>query len=217
MMGQDRKAKNHWDEKSKGRNPHPKVIEAFAAAKIDFLTRNIPDLDKMKVLEVGCGDGYISRHLMTLCDLAGVDVSRGMISKNPMKQIAMASAYELPFEDNSFDLAFESNMLHHLDHPEKAILEMKRVSSRYVMITEPNIKSLPVWVAHRFKPDEKGSLIFDLAHLISLLKGAEIEITKAENRGRITPNMTPAFLVPILGLMEKTIPGGFFSIALGRI
>ena len=47
-----------------------------------------------------------------------------------------AEQIELP--DNSFDLVFASEVLHHCSSPHRALCEMLRVSRRYVLFLEPN-------------------------------------------------------------------------------
>lgn len=50
------------------------------------------------------------------------------------------TAYRLPFEDDSFDVVTCQTLLIHLQHPEKALLEMKRVvkPDGIVICSEPN-------------------------------------------------------------------------------
>jgi hypothetical protein len=56
----------------------------------------------------------------------------------------LASATDIPFADNSFDLAFSSEMLEHLSSPdlEKAAREMVRVARKYLLISVPNREQL---------------------------------------------------------------------------
>jgi ubiquinone/menaquinone biosynthesis C-methylase UbiE len=49
----------------------------------------------------------------------------------------VADVEALPFRDQSFDLVFVHDGLHHLEQPEKGILEMARVARRAVSINEP--------------------------------------------------------------------------------
>jgi ubiquinone/menaquinone biosynthesis C-methylase UbiE len=48
-----------------------------------------------------------------------------------------ASAEHLPFRDNSFIEVYSSHLLEHLDNPDKALAEMKRVSKKTVRIILP--------------------------------------------------------------------------------
>jgi SAM-dependent methyltransferase len=77
-----------------------------------------------RVLELGAGDGVQTVALRELFDevtptdpdpFGNVD---GMI---------VADAANLPFEDNSFDLIFSSNVLEHVENLDEAFTEMKRV------------------------------------------------------------------------------------------
>jgi SAM-dependent methyltransferase len=210
------RSKNLWDKKAKVRRPNPRVIAAFARPKIRFLADQIPSLQSLKTLEVGCGDGYISKHLMGRTHLLGVDLSASMLARNPLAQKAIASAYDLPFADDQFDIAIESNMLHHLDDPEKAIKELMRVSRRYVFLSEPNPHSPPIYLTHLLDPDERRCLSFGLAFLETLCEHAGLEIVRGENAGRVAPNRTPEFLLGFLKGLETVLPGGFFSMVLAQ-
>lgn len=48
------------------------------------------------------------------------------------------SAYELPYEDSSFDLVVCTEVLEHLDQPAKVLNEVLRTSKKYVLISVPN-------------------------------------------------------------------------------
>ncbi len=77
-----------------------------------------------RVLELGAGDGAqtavlrkVFRYVVPL-DIAPSGDVEGMV---------IADAAELPFEDNSFDLIFSSNVLEHVERLDDAFEEMKRV------------------------------------------------------------------------------------------
>ena len=102
------------------------------------------------VLDAGCGEGFVVEHLRKNldCDLMGLDIEQKALKvatqKNPNTTFKEASVYEIPFESNSFDLVILSEVLEHLDHPEKALEEIKRVSNKYILISVPHE---PVWRA----------------------------------------------------------------------
>jgi SAM-dependent methyltransferase len=211
------KSKKEWDKKAETRMPDPRVIAAFAATKIKFLKKHIGDLENLSTLEVGCGDGFVSRYLMRRTNLVGVDLSAGMLKQNPLPAKALASAYELPFADNSFDLVFESNMLHHIDDPRRAVAEMKRVAGKYLFLSEPNKKSPPVYLSHLADSGERGCPMYDRRDLEGFLLDAGLELVAGASYGRVPPKRTPPFLVGLLVWMEDVIPGGFFAMAIGKI
>ena len=48
------------------------------------------------------------------------------------------SAYDLPYKDNSFDLVVCTEVLEHLNEPEKVLKETLRVSKQNILISVPN-------------------------------------------------------------------------------
>jgi len=59
-------------------------------------------------------------------------------NSNPEKQHLALDAEQLELPDESFDLVFASEVLHHCISPHRAVCEMLRVSKRYVLFMEPN-------------------------------------------------------------------------------
>jgi SAM-dependent methyltransferase len=98
------------------------------------MPKYICDLHPANVLEIGCGDGRIYRQL---CGLGyagaycGIEVADYIIQLNRQRHPATdwrcANAYEIPFEDDSFELCFSLYVLEHLVYPERALREMLRV------------------------------------------------------------------------------------------
>mgnify|MGYP005654211001 CR=1 FL=1 len=89
--------------------------QVFAEMPLDGISR---------VLELGAGDGVQTTVLrgmfpkVTPVDIAPSGDVAGMI---------IADAADLPFEDDSFDLIFSSNVLEHVEQLDVAFNEMKRV------------------------------------------------------------------------------------------
>ena len=213
-MTTETNSRNTWEQKAKTRQKNETVLAAFARTKIEFLRTHLPDLQSAQTLEVGCGDGYLSRYLNSHTELLGVDSSAAMLAGNPHTKKALASVFALPFNDATFDLVLESNMFHHLESPAKALEEMKRVSKKYICLIEPNAQSLPVYITHRIDPTEHLCLRYNRKYLESLCSKSGLRIIDSVNAGWITPNKVPGFLVRPLALMERFIPGGFFSMVL---
>lgn len=95
-----------------------------------------------KILEVGCGGGRIYQHLKNIGyqrNYFGVEVSPEVIERNrqafPQATWECASAYALPFSDESFDVCFSSFVIEHLVYPEKSLREMLRVTRKGGKIT----------------------------------------------------------------------------------
>jgi len=83
-----------------------------------------------KTLEIGCGTGLILHRTAEIAaDAWGVDVSEQMVARCLEKNLhtQVASATELPFPDNSFDLVYSFKVLPHVPDIAQAIGEAFRV------------------------------------------------------------------------------------------
>lgn len=84
-----------------------------------------------RVLEVGCGTGLILSRIAThASEAVGMDLSKGMLRSAHERglSVAVASATELPFPDNSFDLVCSFKVLAHVPDIHKALAEITRVT-----------------------------------------------------------------------------------------
>ncbi|HYZ74871.1 MAG TPA: methyltransferase domain-containing protein, partial [Chthoniobacterales bacterium] len=90
----------------------------------------------MKVLDCGCGPGAISVGLAEAVGPAGhvtgvdsgesqIEVAKGRARANLTFRVA--SIYELPFEDGTFDLVFSHALFEHLAEPIRGVTEIRRV------------------------------------------------------------------------------------------
>lgn len=87
--------------------------------------RDIAAMRPSSVLEIGAGNGWLTREMRTL---GLVVVSSDYEPSEPW--IVQANAHFLPFHWDEFDLVVCSNTLEHLHSPERALREMKRVGRR---------------------------------------------------------------------------------------
>ncbi|HEY5628133.1 MAG TPA: class I SAM-dependent methyltransferase, partial [Candidatus Limnocylindrales bacterium] len=93
-----------------------------------------------EVLEVGCGIGVGAANLARDhgCRVVGIDRSQRMIDWAHRRaqehgvtdrvELLVASATELPLEDDRFDIAYAESVLAFVDDPARAIREMVRVT-----------------------------------------------------------------------------------------
>jgi ubiquinone/menaquinone biosynthesis C-methylase UbiE len=93
----------------------------------------------MRILDVGCGPGSITRGLAERVapgQVVGVDLSRETLESARRDAVDRGldnlryeegSVYELPFADASFDVAYAHQVLQHLREREAALGEMLRV------------------------------------------------------------------------------------------
>lgn len=86
----------------------------------------------LATLDLGCGEGRVGRELARAGHLlTGVDSSPALIAAaeraGGYERLVRADAAELPFADDSFDLAVVFMSLQDMDRPGEAILELARV------------------------------------------------------------------------------------------
>lgn len=114
-----------------------------------ILLEVLKHIDKpQNVCDLGCGNGLFSAALKNWinCRLVGVDGSgyalkqAQRLSYDELILIGDFSADSLPFEDNTFDLVINKDVLEHLLHPEHLVLEIARVTRKggQALIHVPN-------------------------------------------------------------------------------
>lgn len=138
-------AGNYFD-KYRSRNPiHRILVGGFVRAAQELVGVAAP----VKVLEVGCGPGDLAAHLIgPAMEYTGIDVSQAEVDtargRYPGRHFQVASAYDLPSPNGSFDLVVACEVLEHLDRPEDALREAMRVCrpNGHVLISVP---WEPVW------------------------------------------------------------------------
>ena len=82
-----------------------------------------------RLLDVGCGDGGVARLLrQRVAEVVAVDAERHPVwVDEPGLSFAVADGEELPYGDESFDLVHSKDSLHHMQQPDRAIREYRRV------------------------------------------------------------------------------------------
>ncbi len=89
-----------------------------------------------RVLDVGCGKGFLVKDLMKICprlDVFGLDISEyAVMNCEPevIGRIHVGNATHLPFPDKSFQAVLSINSIHNLDRAGcvQALREMERVA-----------------------------------------------------------------------------------------
>lgn len=118
------------------------------------MLRESKRLKPTRILDVGCGEGFTLLKLKnekigkSLSGIDNLDTAIKIGKKiHPTLNIKKGDIYKLPYPDNSFDLVLCMEVLEHLDKPKAALKELRRVSSKYVLLSVPNE---PYFTAQRF-------------------------------------------------------------------
>lgn len=175
--------------------------EAWRMLGARYKSQNIVDVCSgrtfAKVLEVGAGDGSILHYLdewgfsedMHALEIAGsgVDIIKSRKLKY-VKSVQVFDGYQIPFQDDEFDLVILSHVLEHVEFERMLLRELKRVS-KFQVIEVPR--------DYRYGIDKKMKHFLDYGHinmytpssLRFLLQSEGLEILK-DRISMIEPEVT---------------------------
>lgn len=95
-----------------------------------ILDKYSSSVNRLKVLDVGCGTGAVMQFLIKKnFETHGIDPSEEALKYCAFKGLSVkkSSAEEIDFPENSFDIVFALDVLEHLENPELAVEEIRRV------------------------------------------------------------------------------------------
>jgi ubiquinone/menaquinone biosynthesis C-methylase UbiE len=111
-------------------------FESYTAPENRFILQQMGNIQGKLLLDLGCGAGENSVYFANKgARCVATDYSPGMVevalklaAANGVKvEGRTANAMALDFPDNTFDLVYASNLLHHIPDPKIALKEMHRV------------------------------------------------------------------------------------------
>ena len=115
---------------------HPvRFFTACTAPENRWIMSKLGNIKGKKILELGCGLGEGAVYFaMQGADVTASDLSEGMLDmaekvarhNHTTIKTMKCSADNLPFEDESFDIVYAANLLHHVDI-RQTLKEVKRV------------------------------------------------------------------------------------------
>ncbi|AKM79445.1 MAG: Methyltransferase type 11 [Candidatus Beckwithbacteria bacterium GW2011_GWB1_47_15] len=113
------------------------TYSSFVAARYHQVISQLPRDKSLKVLDLGCGDGVLiylasQKHPG---EFTGVDTDalslkaarRQLQNRGVAAKLIKASAYHLPFPENSFDVVIAAEVIEHLRSPQKMLTEAAKV------------------------------------------------------------------------------------------
>lgn len=110
--------------------------------RVDVLRKHMVDLlpQTARVLDVGCGDGLLSRLIMDSrpdLEIDGIDV---LVRKEAHIRVQPFDGRIIPAEDKSYDVVMFVDVLHHTDDPAILLREAVRVARSAIVIKDHTVK-----------------------------------------------------------------------------
>ena len=158
----DHNTKKYWNEF------YTKSGDDIDQERFSALSQVVKEGDK--VLDVGGGSGELLDFIGNKAERTLFDISsEGLKKAKRLKRTEhtkVGSIYNLPYEDNSFDVVLCAETLEHLERPEDAIKELVRVAKRHISISVPYLDKIKdachIW---EYEPSDLITLLEPHGHL----------------------------------------------------
>jgi 2-polyprenyl-3-methyl-5-hydroxy-6-metoxy-1,4-benzoquinol methylase len=124
------------------RNP----IKKFFIGRFQREILNLVKLTQAgQVLDIGCGEGYLLKFLNDQIKgwhLEGFDISEELVNRARQRvlgvNLSVRDIYNCGYQDASFDLVLSTEVLEHLEDPQRALNEIRRLTKKWVILSVPN-------------------------------------------------------------------------------
>lgn len=122
------------------------VAQRFLLKRFEsHISRILAGIRPNSLLDAGCGEGFVlnllkqkkigKKHM-------GIDISTTALKLqkkiHPNLTCKIGNIYNIPFRDNSFDAVICNEVLEHVEHPLRAINELRRVTKKYMLFSVPH-------------------------------------------------------------------------------
>ena len=129
-------------QKHISRNPLQKLLIDNFYRELVRMTKSVKP---QGILDVGCGEGFTLIKLKQAKigqTYEGIDYSSDALKLGkklyPKLNIKKGDIYHLPYKNNALDMIICTEVLEHLEYPEKALREIMRVAKKHMVISVPN-------------------------------------------------------------------------------
>jgi Methylase involved in ubiquinone/menaquinone biosynthesis len=126
-------------KKYNSKNPFMGIVIANFMKNLKETVAPLEDINN--IIDIGCGEGFVINNL-DFPNTTGVDISRSALKiakkKNPDCNLCSGSIYNISFKEKSFDLVIATEVLEHLERPELALKEIRRITKNYCILSVPN-------------------------------------------------------------------------------
>ncbi len=145
---------------------HNTVIAALQKVKLK---------QKPKILDLGCGNGDLTVRLSKYGETTAIDLSDEAIriakKRYPHINFICASIFDVPIEENSYDLIVSSEVIEHLTRDEQGkyvkLMHQSLAEGGYLILTTPNKKVVDALGRKGDQPIENWLAIDELRQLLS--------------------------------------------------
>ena len=183
---------NSGDNKEMVKNRHNFLNKDYYLLLADRIKNMILDLNCRNILDIGCGEGYFDRIIKNNdINVTGIDISKDAIlcacKSNQLNiDYVVASAFKIPYIDNSFDLIL--SIFAPID-----CMEASRVCSNYMIKVIPNKNHLMELKEELYESVYETNILKEHIDHFELVKEEKIEYKKYVDDVNELFKMTPYY------------------------
>lgn len=100
---------------------------------------------KIKLLDAGCGEGFITNLIydnIENIDICGIEYTKEAVAiakkLNSNIKFEQGNIYNISYKNDTFDIVLCTEVLEHLEYPDKALEELRRVSKQNLILSVPH-------------------------------------------------------------------------------